>query len=75
MVLVPPDTTSFATWWTRLAALGCTLESSHISLSIGERILHSVDVPDAKRTLAARRILAEGEADDVWLFQNGYVHS
>lgn len=75
MVLVPPDTTSFATWWTRLAALGCTYESNRITLSIGERILYSVDVPGADRTLSASRILAEGEAAGVWLFQNGYVHS
>jgi hypothetical protein len=73
MLLVPPDSKPFKAFWTRLESLGCTYESATITISLGERILYSVDVPPTADIYAVYEILEEGEQSNVWIFQEGHV--
>jgi hypothetical protein len=72
MLLVPPDSREFATYWERLSKRGCTFESMHISVSLGPRILYSVDVPASSNVHAVYAVLEEGERNHVWVFQEGH---
>jgi hypothetical protein len=74
MILVKDDEPRFHAYWTMLEEKGCTYESGHINLSIGRRLLLSVDVPPSSNLLEVRDILDRGERDHVWEFQEGYVH-
>src|SRR5258708_25785776 len=53
---------------------GCSYESAHMKFSIGRRLLLSVDVPPSADLFETFEVLKRGEADGVWMFQEGYVH-
>ncbi len=74
MILVKDNEPRFRAYWTMLQEKGFTYESSHIDLSIGRRLLLSVDVPPSSNLREVRDILDRGERDHVWEFQEGYVH-
>lgn len=73
MLLVPPESRDFSAYWQRLSRLGCTFESTHITVSPGPRILYSVDVPATSDIYAVYAVLEEGERNHVWMFQEGHV--
>ena len=74
MLLVREESGTFRTCWSHLEAKGCSYESMSIKLSMGERLLLSVDVPPAANLLEAYDILKQGQADGVWMFQEGYAY-
>jgi hypothetical protein len=57
--------------WRRLKAMGCSYESRHMELTIGPKLLLSVDIPDLVDIAEAHAIIAEGEAKGFWLYQVG----
>ena len=60
-------------YWNMLKKSGCSYESMHIKLSIGERLLFSVDVPPSADIYEIYEIIQRGESDSVWMFQEGYA--
>ena len=74
MLLAEEQSPKFGIYWSFLEAKGCSYESMHIKLSMGERLLLSVDVPPSANMLEAYDILKQGEADGTWMFQEGYAH-
>jgi hypothetical protein len=74
MLLVEGKSPKFDIYWSFLEAKGCSYESMHIKLSMGDRLLLSVDVPPSANLLEAYDILKQGEADGTWMFQEGYAH-
>lgn len=74
MLLVEEKSAKFGIYWSDLEAKGCSYESMHIKLSIGERLLLSVDVPPSANLLEVHGILKQGEAEGAWMFQEGYAH-
>lgn len=73
MILVPMESTSFDPYWSRLAQLGCSHETTDLHTSHGHRQLYSVDVPSETDIDAARAVLEQGDADGVWIFQEGNI--
>ncbi len=61
-------------YWSMLKTMGCSYESMHVDLSMGRRLLFSVDVPPLAHVHEVYEILERGERDGVWVFQEGYVH-
>ncbi len=55
-------------YWNMLETLGCSYESMEIDLSIGKRLLYSVDVLPTTDLNEVREILERGEAEGVWMF-------
>jgi hypothetical protein len=74
MLLMEPTEARRGAYWHRLEKLGCSYESGHIDLSIGNRLLYSVDVPPTPDLNEVREILGRGEREGVWMFQEGYVN-
>ncbi|WP_158228793.1 DUF4265 domain-containing protein [Bradyrhizobium sp. Y36] len=74
MLLVAPTETRFRSYWDLLQSMGCSYESMHIKLSLGTRLLYSVDVPPSANIYDVYDILERGEAAGVWKFQEGYAH-
>jgi hypothetical protein len=74
MVLIQPAETRIASYWSILKKLGCSYESAHIELSIGRRLLYSVDVPPTADIHEVYETLERGEDQGVWIFQEGYAH-
>ena len=74
MLLMEEKSPKFDIYWNFLEARGCSYESMHIKLSMGERRLLSVDVPPSTNLLEAYDILKQGEADGAWMFQEGHAH-
>ncbi|MBY0318082.1 MAG: DUF4265 domain-containing protein [Reyranella sp.] len=74
MLLVEEKSSGFGIHWSVLGAKGCSYESMHIKLSIGERLLLSVDIPPSADLLEAYDVLKQGAADGTWMFQEGYAH-
>jgi Domain of unknown function (DUF4265) len=72
MLLVPPASRDFATYWRGLETRGCTYESKSIRLGMGPRMLYSVDVPPSSDFAEISAILDQGERDKVWEFQEGH---
>jgi hypothetical protein len=72
MLLVPPASRDFATYWRGLETRGCTYERKSIRLSVGSRMLYSVDVPPSSDFAEISAILDQGERDKVWVFQEGH---
>jgi hypothetical protein len=68
------ESPKFRSYWKFLKEKGCSYESAHMELSIGKRLLLSVDVPPSTDLFEAFEILQRGEADGVWMFQEGYAH-
>jgi Domain of unknown function (DUF4265) len=75
MILVEDAEPRFDAYWARLKTLGCSYEGAHIKLSIGRRHLLSVDVPPSANLDEVYNILANGDRDNVWQFQEGYRYS
>jgi hypothetical protein len=73
MLLVPPTLADFAAYWGKLQELGCTYESKKLRVSLGDRVLYSVDVPPTADIDAVRSTLEDGERKNVWMFQEGHV--
>ncbi|WP_085936740.1 DUF4265 domain-containing protein [Enhydrobacter aerosaccus] len=74
MILAESDGSRFWTCWDALERKGCSYESTHIDLSVGRRLLLSVDVPSSADVREVYDLLERGEADQVWLFQEGYAY-
>jgi Domain of unknown function (DUF4265) len=75
MLLMRPDDARHSAYWNMLETLGCSYESGDIDLSIGNRLLYSVDVPPTTDRDEVRDILERGEGSGVWMFQEGYVNT
>jgi uncharacterized protein DUF4265 len=73
MLLMEPAETRVASFWGLLERLGCSYESTHINLSIGRRLLYSVDVPPTADLYEVYEIVEQGRDKGVWMFQAGYV--
>jgi hypothetical protein len=71
MILVVPTEKRLDAYWNFLERMGCSFESSTIQLSIGERLLYSVDVPAAVDWDEVNQMLERGDSDGVWTFQVG----
>lgn len=74
MVLFEPDDRRVSSQWMMLEDAGCSFESMALSLSIGQRILYSVDVPARANLTDVYAALAQGEAMGLWMFQEGHAH-
>jgi uncharacterized protein DUF4265 len=72
MLLVPPASRDFTTYWRRLEAQGCSYESKSLRLSMGPRVVYSVDVPPSSDFTEVSAILDRGVRDLVWIYQEGY---
>jgi hypothetical protein len=74
MLLMQPGDSRIASYWNLLEELGCSYESMSIDLSIGGRLLYSIDVPPSSNIGDVYEILEKGQDQSVWLFQEGYAH-
>jgi uncharacterized protein DUF4265 len=78
MLLVEEDkeeSPKFHSCWHLLREKGCSYESAHINFSVGRRLLLSVDdVPPSADLYETYDVLKRGEADGVWMLQEGYAH-
>lgn len=74
-MVVPFHSSEFEFYWARLAEFGCTYESKFINTSYGNRILYAMDVPRRAALSEVIDILAEGEKNNIWMFDEGYVHN
>jgi hypothetical protein len=74
MILAPPDDPRVGQYWGLLSDKGCSYESMHINLSMGRRLLYSVDVPSTADIYEVYDLLQRGENAGVWDFQEGYAH-
>ena len=74
MILAIPEDARLQSYWITLEDKGCSYESMTISLSVGRRLLYSVDVPPSANRYDVYNLLEEGESDGVWKFQEGFAH-
>jgi len=74
MLLLKEHDSLGASYWERLASVGCSYESTRMASAIGPRLLYSVDVPATTNLQEVYLILKQGEGDGAWLFQEGYAH-
>jgi hypothetical protein len=74
MLIVQVNEHKVRAYWTILEKMGCSYESAHINLSTGRRLLFSVDVPPSANLYEVYEVLERGEADSVWIFQEGYAN-
>jgi hypothetical protein len=72
MLLVVPTEERFESYWKLVEKMGCSFERMKIELSIGERLLFSVDVPPWADLEEAVEMLERGNNDGIWIFQVGY---
>jgi Domain of unknown function (DUF4265) len=75
MILAPPEDARVGQYWSLLSNMGCSYESMHINLSMGRRLLYSVDVPSTADIHEVYDVLQRGEDIGVWRFQAGYAHN
>jgi hypothetical protein len=75
MLLIQPAESRILSYWGILEGLGCSYESMHIDLSIGRRLLYSVDVPPTTDIHEVYEMLERGQDAGVWIFQEGYAHA
>ncbi len=73
MVLVEPDEVGADKYLRALVAANCGLEATNIRVSLGERILFSIDVPPEVDICEVYGILEDAEKASVWMFQEGRV--
>ena len=73
MIIQKADDTTFEKYWLQLEQLGCTYESASLPSSDGHLQLYSVDIPPSADINAAYSILALGESEHIWIFQEGHV--
>jgi Domain of unknown function (DUF4265) len=74
MILAIPEDATLESYWTPLQDKGCSYESMTINLSVGRRLLYSVDVPPSANVYEVYSLLEEGESDGVWKFQEGFAY-
>jgi hypothetical protein len=74
MLLFEATEPRFSSYWNMLEKCGCSYESTRIKLSMGQRVLYSVDVPPSADIYEISEILERGESDGVWIFQEGYAY-
>jgi hypothetical protein len=74
MLILEGSRALVSSYWRLLENLGCSYESGHIKLSMGQREIYSVDVPPSADIYEVYELLERGEKDKVWLFQEGYAH-
>jgi hypothetical protein len=72
MLLVDDETRLARGDWRILEKMGCSYESMYIDLTIGRKLLLSVDVPADADIIEAHRLIADGETSGAWLYQTGY---
>jgi hypothetical protein len=72
MLLVVPTEKRFEAYWKLVEKMGCSYESMKIELSIGQRLLFSVDVPPSADLEEVVEMLERGSNDGIWVFQVGY---
>lgn len=73
MLLIDGEEVLAGSDWRLLKAMGCSYESMHIDLTVGRKLLLSVDIPDKVDIAEAHAIIAEGESKGFWLYQIGYT--
>src|ERR1051325_9439166 len=73
MLLMNEHESRIESYWSMLVRCGCSFDSMHIDLSIGKRVLYSVDVPPRPDAGDVYEMLRRGEQDRVWMFQEGYA--
>lgn len=73
MILMVPEDPRNEAYWDMLERMGCTYESSIEDLSVGQRLLYSVDAPPSTEIDDVYEMLERGETDKVWTFQEGFV--
>lgn len=74
MLLMQPAESRIDGYWGILERMGCSYESAHLNLSMGKRLLYSVDVPPTADIYEVYEMLERGENDGVWVFQEGDAH-
>src|SRR5690242_11150323 len=72
MILVDPAETRFAAYWKLLEKMGCSYESMKIKLSVGRRLLFSVDVSPPANFDEVLELLERGKSSNILLFQGGH---
>jgi hypothetical protein len=73
MLLVKPEEdTRFADYWNLLEKAGCSYESATLNLSIGKRLLFSVDVDPSADFDEIAELLERGHHNNILTFQTGY---
>jgi hypothetical protein len=72
MMLVAPTEKRFGAYWKLVEKVDCSYERMQIKLSIGHRLLFSVDVPPSADLDEVVELLERGKNDDVWIFQAGH---
>ena len=75
MLILETSLDRVVTYWRMLEKLGCSYESMHINLSIGEKILYSVDVPPHADIYEVYEIMERGKENGLWLVQAGHVNT
>jgi hypothetical protein len=73
MILTPMECPEFPRYWGQLHELGCRYESGDLHTSYGHKMLYAVDVPPETDIDAVKALLDQGEADGVWIFQEGNI--
>lgn len=74
MLLMQPAEPRIDAYWGILERMGCSYESASLGLSMGQRLLYSVDVPPTTDIYEVYEMLEKGENDEVWQFQEGHAH-
>jgi Domain of unknown function (DUF4265) len=73
MLLVEDKQPRFHEYWNSLESLGCSYEhGGPIELPIGYRHFYSVDVPPSTNLAQVIARLEKGQADNIWMYQEGY---
>jgi Domain of unknown function (DUF4265) len=72
MLLVAPTEKRFEAYWKPVEKMDCSYERMKTELSIGRRLLFSVDVAPTADLDEVIEMLERGKNDDVWMFQVGH---
>lgn len=72
MILAEPHRTDFNDHMEKLVALKCKFEATKIRISLGERILFSVDVPSEADIHKVYEVLNQADEENIWMFQRGH---
>lgn len=73
MLLMDHADVRIPAYWNLLEQEGCSYESASIDLSIGEKLLYSVDVPPSANMSEVYAVLERGAEAEVWMFQVGFA--
>lgn len=74
MLIMTADDDKVRAYWSALEEKKCTYESMNTNLSSGRRQLWSVDVPPSANLVEVYSYLEKGEAENIWIFQEGFAH-